>query len=247
MGPGAIWAVVAARVGSSRMPGKTLAPLAGSPALAHIIRRLRRSRFLDGVVVATTTSLSDDPIRACALAEGARAFSGSSEDVLNRTLKAAESVGADGIVQVTGDCPLIDVAVCDTVIERFLEAAPDYASNGLTQTYPRGMDVEVFPTAVLRDVASRTTDPADREHVTIWIYEHPERYRLLNVEAPPHQRRPALRLTLDTPEDHALISALYDALHPRDPTFGLDAVLAYLERHPELATLNAHIEQRSTR
>lgn len=242
-----IWAVVAARMGSSRMPGKSLAPLAGSPALAHIIHRLRRSRHLQGVVVATTTSPGDDLIRACALAEGARVFSGSSEDVLDRTLRAADSVGADLIVQVTGDCPLIDVAICDLVIERFLEDAPDYASNAIARTYPAGMDVEVFPTTLLGEVAELTTDPADREHVTLYLYEHPERYRLLNVEAPPRHHRPALRLTLDTPEDHALISALYDALYARDPAFGLDAILRSLDADPSLAALNAHVGQKPAR
>ncbi len=244
---GKIWGVVAARMGSSRMPGKSVAPLAGSPALAHIIRRLRRSRYLDGVVVATTTSPGDDAIRACAAAERAPVFSGSPDDVLDRTLKAAESVGADLIVQVTGDCPLIDVAVVDCVVERFLEGAPDYASNGLTETYPNGMGVEVFATALLGEVAGLAADPADREHVTLYIYEHPERYRLLSVEAAPEHRRPDLRLTLDTREDYAAISALYCALYPRDPHFGLGAILEYLDGHPEIAALNAHIRQKSAR
>lgn len=242
-----IWAVVAARMGSERMPGKALAPLAGSPTLAHIVRRLRRSRHLHGVVVATTTAPGDDAIRECARAEGAPVFSGSAEDVLDRTLRAARSVDADIIVQVTGDCPLIDATVCDGVIERFLAARPDYASNGMPSTYPNGMDTEVFATMLLEEVANLTTDPEDREHVTLYIYEHPDRYRLLNVEAPSQHHRPELRLTLDTQEDFALISRLYEALHPGDPLFGLDAIIAHLDRHPELLRVNAHVRQRAAR
>lgn len=244
---GSIWGIVAARMGSSRMPGKSLAPLAGSPSLAHIIRRLRRSRFLDGVAVATTESAGDDAIRACAAAEGAPAFSGSADDVLDRTLRAARFVGASLIVQVTGDCPLIDPAVVDRAIELFLREKPDYASNGMTETYPNGMGVEVFPTSVLAEVSGLTVDPADREHVTLYIYEHPERYRIQSVEAPPQHARPDLRLTLDTREDYAVISALYDALYPRDPFFGLDATIAHLDRHPEIAALNAHVRQKAAR
>jgi spore coat polysaccharide biosynthesis protein SpsF len=231
-----MWAVVAARMGSSRMAGKSMAVLAGRPSLAHVVARLRRSRHLDGIVVATPDGAENDPIRACACAEDVPCFSGSEDDVLGRTLGAARSVGADVIVQVTGDCPLADPRIVDRVIEAYWHARPDYASNCLLRSYPDGMDVEVFATAVLAEADRATTDPADREHVSLYTYGHPERYRLLNVPAPAEHTWPDLRLTLDTPEDYRVIGAIYDALHPGNPAFGLPETLAWLRAHPEVLT-----------
>src|SRR5690606_32345436 len=106
---------------------------------------------------------------------------GSEEDVLARVLGAAQGAGADLIVETTADCPLIDPGVIDQLLDTFRTNKVDYCANVLAPTYPRGLDAQVFPTSVLADVASRTNDPADREHVSLYIYEHPERYRLLNV------------------------------------------------------------------
>lgn len=243
--PETIWAVVAARMASTRMPGKSMALLAGGrPSLAHIIVRLKRSRYLDGIVVATTDRPTDDPIRACAAEEGVPVFSGSEEDVLDRTLRAARSVEADVIVQVTGDCPLIDAEVVDQTVVAYLRGKPDYACNRLPETYPNGLDTEVFSTDLLGEVARLTKAPDDREHVTLYIYEHPERYQLLNVSAPAKHHWPELRLTLDTPEDYRLISAIYDALYPTNPNFGLSDTLDWLRAHPHLLDVNKHIRQK---
>jgi spore coat polysaccharide biosynthesis protein SpsF len=242
-----IWAVVAARMTSSRMPGKSLVPLAGTPSLAHLIRRLRRSRYLDGIVIATTDRRTDDPIRSCARTEGVAVFSGSEDDVLDRTVRAAESVGASIIVQVTGDCPLIDAAVVDRTIEAYLVERPDYACNRMPESYPNGMDTEVFATSLLAEVSKITEDPADREHVSLYIYEHPERYRLLNVTAPNEHHWPELRLTLDTEEDYRLISAIFDALLPRDPAFGLSDTLKWLRENPKMLELNRTVDQKPVR
>lgn len=239
-----IWAVVAARMTSKRMPGKSMASLAGRPSLAHIITRLRQSRYLDGVVVATTDRSTDDPIRACARAEGVPVFSGSEEDVLDRTLLAARSVGANVIVQVTGDCPLIDAEVVDRTVTAYLRDKPDYACNRMPETYPNGLDTEVFATDLLAEVDRLTKAPDDREHVTLYIYEHPKRYRLLNLPAPPEYHWPELRLTLDTPEDYRLISAIYDALYPANPHFGLAETLSWLRANPTWLDVNKHTRQK---
>lgn len=218
--------------------------LAGKPSLSHIIERLRLVPALDGVVVATTTAREDDIICECAGAAGVPVYRGSAEDVLARTLEAATWVGAATIVRITGDCPLIDPTIVQRVIEEYQRHRPDYASNGLHgYTYPEGMGVEVFPTGLLAAVERETRDPRDREHVTLFFYEHPERFRLLGIEPSERHRRPELRLTLDTADDYKLISALYDALYDSDPYFGLDAVLGHLKRHPELTELNRHVTQ----
>ena len=238
------WAVVTARMGSSRMPGKSMAELAGVPSLAHIIRRLQRVQSLDGIVVATTASPEDDVIRDCANAKAVPVYRGSAEDVLGRTVAAAASVGARTIVRVCGDCPLLDPAIVEDVLTAFQRERPDFASNCLrARECPDGVGVEVFPASLLAEVARDAFAQRDREHVTLFFKEHPERFLLLGVAPPAEGRRSYLRLTLDTPSDYLLISALYDALHETDPCFGLDAVLAHLDRHPELAAVNSDVAQ----
>jgi spore coat polysaccharide biosynthesis protein SpsF len=138
----------------------------------------------------------------------------------------------------------MDPAIVDHVIEAFRRGDVDYAANVLEPTYPRGMDVQVFPAAVLAEVATLTDDPADREHVSLYIYEHPERYRLCSVVAD----EPAdHRLTVDTPADYELVRTIFEELYPSDPAFGLEAILVLLERRPELLELNAHVEQKRAR
>lgn len=219
-----------------------MADLAGHPSLWHIIERLKCATRLDGIVVATTTDPSDDVIRACAESAGVPCFSGSADDVLDRTLRAARSVGAATIVTVTGDCPLVDPAVVDKVVAAYVGRAPDYASNRLFgYKYPIGLDVEAFTTASLEHVDRVAVEPRDREHVTLYYYEHPDEFDLLGIEPEADQRRPTLRLTLDTADDYRLIRAVYDHFWPRP--FGLDDVLAFLDEHPELAAVNADVRQ----
>jgi spore coat polysaccharide biosynthesis protein SpsF len=237
---------IEARMTSSRLPGKVLLEAAGKPLLEHMVERLRRVEALDEIVVATTAEASSDPIAELAERLGIGCHRGSEEDVLGRVLGAAQAYEADLIVETTGDCPLIDPGVVGLVIDRFLDGGVAYCSNTLERTYPRGMDTQAFPTAVLAEVAELTDDPADREHVSLYIYEHPERYRLRSVVS----GRPEtadLRLTVDTPEDYALVRAIFETLYPRDPAFGLDAILGLLDERPELAELNRHVEQKPAR
>lgn len=241
-----VWAIVPGRMGSERLPGKTLARLHGIPSLRHIIERLRSVPALDGVAVATTTEPRDDAIESAAREAGVPCYRGSTEDVMERTLRAAREVGAGSVVTVSGDCPLVDPAIVARVVGAYRARRPDYAANILAgRPYPRGMDVEAFPAQLLARIEGELTAERDREHVTLAFYENPERFELLAVE-PEHerQRRPDLRLTLDTEDDLRLISSIYDALYERDSLFGLDAVLELLESRPELAELNRHIQQK---
>lgn len=239
-----VWAVVAGRMGSSRLPGKTLADLAGRPSLWHIVQRLRRVDALAGVVVATTDRPEDDAIRACARDAGVPCHSGSSEDVLARTLDAARSVGARTIVQITGDCPLVDPGVVAEAVAIYRNELPDYVANVIGElTFPNGLDVEVFATDLLAQVEQITHEPRHREHVSLYIYEHPERFRLRRLAADGRRRRPELRLTLDTAEDLQLIRAIYEELWPAQPGFRYDDVLDLLDRRPALAAINAHVER----
>jgi spore coat polysaccharide biosynthesis protein SpsF len=237
-----IWAVVPGRMGSSRFPGKTMADLAGRPSLWHIVERLKRASLLDGIIVATTVDPGDDVIRGCAATANVPCFSGSAQDVMDRTLRAARSVDAATIVTVTGDCPLVDPVVVDKVAAAYLRQKPDYASNRLFgYKYPVGLDVEAYTVKSLERVEQIARAPRDREHVTLYYYEHPEEFDLLGIEPEAHQCHPELRLTLDTAADLALISAIYDHFWP--DKFGLDDVLAFLHERPELAAINRDVNQ----
>jgi spore coat polysaccharide biosynthesis protein SpsF len=237
-------ATIEARMTSSRLPGKVLMEITGRPALALMVERLRRVPALDGIVVATTDNVTDDPIAALAARLGIGCFRGSEEDVLARVLGAAEAHGIDVIVETTGDCPLIDPAIVERTIGAYRASGVDYTSNVLRRTYPIGMDTQVFARSVLADVAGRTDDPFDHEHVSVFIYRHPERYSLLNVAAPARQTDPALRLTLDTADDLALLRSLADDALAGDAGAGLDSILAALARRPDLRSLNSHVVHR---
>ncbi|HZR22186.1 MAG TPA: glycosyltransferase family protein [Vicinamibacterales bacterium] len=239
--------IIQARMTSSRLPGKILKPILGRPMLELLIERLRRAKHVDDVVVATTSRPTDDPVEELCARIGAGCFRGSEDDVLDRVLGAAHAHAVDLIVEITGDCPLIDPTVVDRLVEMYHEGGADYVANVLTRTYPRGLDTQVFPTSVLEDVARLTNDPVDHEHVSLYIYEHPERFRLRNLESGLPERYWSLRLTVDTPQDFALITAIYEALYPAHPDFALADVIALLDRRPDLVALNADIQQKPVR
>ncbi|MEK9725447.1 MAG: glycosyltransferase family protein [Rhodospirillaceae bacterium] len=239
-----IVANIEARMTSSRLPGKVLMEAAGKPMLQHMIERLQKVPSLDGVVVATTVNETDRPVVDLAESLGVGHFRGSEEDVLLRVLDAARAHDVDVIVEMTGDCPLIDPALVEACIQGYLAAGVDYVSNVLERTYPRGMDTQVFATDVLADVADRTDDPEDREHVSIFIYRNPQIYSLKNMPGPPELTDPGLGLTLDTPEDLDLIRRVFDALYPANPDFTLADILALLKNDPSLAELNAHVRRK---
>lgn len=237
-------AIIEARMTSTRLPGKVLADLGGAPALAVLVDRLAMVPELDNIVIATTANATDDPIEALARRLGVGMWRGSEEDVLQRVLDAAIAHDVDVIVEVTGDCPLSDPAIVGKVIRHYRDNGVDYVSNVLKRTYPIGMDVQVFSTAVLTDVARRTADPVDHEHVSLFIYRHPEIYSLANVEAPPGEARPDLRLTLDTPEDLELLRRVHRALQPGGAGYPLSRMLEFLDAHDEVGRINAHVAHR---
>jgi spore coat polysaccharide biosynthesis protein SpsF len=229
---------------STRLPGKILLPLSGRPALARLVERARRSRMIDGIVIATTQSREDDAVCALAESEGVGCFRGSMDDVMGRVLDAARSVGAEIIVELTGDNPLVDPAVVDLAVASYLASGADYMSNVLERTFPLGLDVQVFSTSTLADAASRTQDPEDREHVSLYIYRNPSRYKIAHFHSLDRRPQSHLRLTLDTAEDLTVITAIFDALLPSTPAFGTSTVLDLLERDPSIAKKNAGVAHR---
>lgn len=240
-----VWSVVAARMGSSRLRGKSLADIAGRPAILHVIERIGVVPGIDGIVLATTDCPEDDPLADVAEAAGATVFRGSSDDVLGRTVGALESVGATTAVQITGDCPLIDPALVAEALSAFTANECDYATNR-PAGYPLGHCVEVFRRDDLARIAATTDDEAHREHVTLPYYEEPTPYRVLHVgPLAPALVRDDVRLTLDTAEDLEVIRRVATALGPK--SFGLSEALAWLDAHPEVAGINAHVRQKPAR
>lgn len=234
--------IVQARMTSTRLPGKVLLPLAGKPLLERQLERLRRARLLDAIVVATTTNASDDAIADLCAACGLACFRGSEHDVLSRYAGAAEAAGARHVARVTSDCPLLDPAVVDEVLAAYRQHACDYASNTHPQSWPHGMAVEVFSRAALEQAHAQACTPDEREHVTPFIYWRPDRFRLWNVRRDPDLS--AHRWTVDTPEDYELVSRLFEAAFRQRQDFGLADVLEALDRHPEWARINSHVQQK---
>lgn len=242
-----VGAIVQARMTSSRLPGKVLRQVVGKPMLAHLVERATRATLVEDIVVATTTNPADDQIEAACRRLGVNCFRGSEEDVLGRVLGAARKFRIDLIVELTGDNVLIDPFVIDRVVQTYLDGDVDYVSNALQLTYPLGLNVQVFSTETLAEVDQLTADPVDREHVSLYIYEHPERFKLRNVESGLPPRYSGIRLTVDTADDFDVITAVYEALYADDPQFGLTEVLQLFDRQPELAGRNRHVQQRVPR
>ena len=239
--------IVEARFNSTRLPGKVLLPIRGEPMLGRLIERLRLARTLDEIVIATTTSSSDDAVVHAAERMGAHTFRGSEEDVLDRVVRAAESRSADIIVEITGDCPLTDPGLVDKVVGDFLVGGADFVSNILPHTTPRGTDVRVFRTRDLAEINRKSTDPADHEHVSLHFWEHLDRYQCRNVEMDLPEVVSELRWTVDTADDLEFVRAVYDGLYEKNPAFSLVEVLDYLNANPRLLDINRHVEQKAVR
>jgi spore coat polysaccharide biosynthesis protein SpsF len=237
-------AIVQARMGSTRLPGKVLLDIGGQSMLARVMRRLSRATRLDGIVLATSVLPQDDPVAAAGEALGLPVFRGDEALVINRYHGAAVAHGADTVVRVTADCPFIDPQVVDQVIEAFETADPpaDFAANTLERTFPHGLDVEVSSFAALDAAWREAQEEFERIHVFPFIYRHPERFRLVGVTTEGHFHDH--RWTVDTPDDLSFARALYAKLG-NDDRFTWQEALAVEADFPELRDLNAHIRQKA--
>jgi len=234
--------IAQARMSSTRLPGKTLMDLGGKPVVNHVVERARASRLADDVWIATTTDSTDDVLVAHLEAAGMPCMRGSLDDVLARYVQAAEASSADTIVRVTCDCPLIDPDAIDAVIAGFRQGPlVDYCSNGLRRTYPIGMDAEVFSREALKRAHTEAAQQHEREHVTPYMYQHPDSFRLRNVDAPPWAVWPELRLTLDDARDLVLLQKVVEEL---PAGAGLEDIIGLLSARPDLVKLNADVRHR---
>jgi spore coat polysaccharide biosynthesis protein SpsF len=241
-------ASVEARMSSSRLPGKVLADIGGEPALTRLVRRLRRAGRVDGIVLATSENPADDALASWAEMERVRVFRGSEDDVLGRVVAAHAMMESEIIVEICGDMPLLDPEVVDMAVETFLANQCDVVTATAHPSFPQGSEPQVFRYADLAQVEFEVHDPAVREHVSLYFYEHPERYRTIHLAAPPRWRMPEQRLQLDYPEDLALICAVYSRLAPlHGDDFGLEEIVSLLRADASLRALNAGCVERAAR
>lgn len=235
-------------MGSSRLPEKVLMDINGRPALSRLLKRLRSCKNLDDIVVATTENAQDDAIVALCNSENVAVFRGSEDDVLQRVVDAHKFMKSDIVVEVTGDCPLICPDVLDMGIATYFANNADVVTNARVPSYPMGADVQVFSAAALDWVAANVSDAAVREHVSLFFYEHPERYRIIHLMAPPQWHAPRCRLQLDYREDLAFIREVYARLEPKfGDVFGLEAIMALLRKEPGLCDINIECEEKAVR
>ncbi len=236
-------AIIQARMGSTRLPGKVLRKLHGGTVLAHVVARVRRASRLDDIWIATTDQAQDDVIQEEAARLDINCYRGSEQDVLARYVETARAAKAEVIVRVTADCPLFDGQLLDRML-RYFDQPPllDYLSNVHHRTFPRGLDAEIFTMSALEIAASAAGEPHQREHVTPYFYENPARFQL--AECQRDEDWSTYRLTLDTPEDWTLLATIISKLAPTNPQFTTTDVIELLQAQPELMALNNHIKQK---
>jgi len=243
-----IAAIIQARISSTRLPGKVLKELpykSSISCLEQVIRRLKKSKRLNEIIIATTEGKEDDDIVDIAQKEVVKYFRGSKENVLSRYYFAAKENNIDVIVRITSDCPCIDVDITDLTIDAHINKMADYTTNCLIRTYPHGLDVEVFNFNALEEAYKNVTKYYEKEHVTPYIYKNPQKFKINIVKAPKELYAPDIRITLDTEEDYALLCAVFDYLYPKNEYFNAyDIVNLFNKEKPWLKLINKKVIQK---
>lgn len=237
-------AIIQARMGSTRLPGKILKKVLNKTLLEYQIERVKRSKTLNEIIIATTTKESDSPIVELCEKLSIPVYRGSEENVLSRYYEAASEFNVDVIVRLTSDCPIIDPEVIDKVVNSYLNQLNeyDYVSNTLIRTYPRGLDTEVFSYEALKEAFMNADNKVFKEHVTAYIYSNREKFRLLNIEN--NLDLSQYRWTVDTEEDFELIRNIIRSMYRENPHFSMGDILLKYEKNPDWHHINSHIEQK---
>ena len=240
-----IVSTIEARMTSSRLPGKVMMEAAGKPMLQHLIERLQRVDLIDEIVIATTTNDTDNLMEEFSKKLSVNIFRGDEDDVMNRVIGAAQSVNADILVEITGDCPIIDPGIIEQTIQVYLNNNVDYVSNNNIRSYPDGMDVQVFALEQLEKSSRMTDDPLDHEHVTLHIRNNPEIFSHINLFSTPELYFPDLGLTLDEKSDYDLLKKIIEHFYGiKKPFFSCLEVLDFLKDNPSLIEINRCVERK---
>ena len=234
-----IGAIIQARMGSTRLPGKIMLPVLDKPILEYLINRIKKSSCIDEIIVATSINKNDDIIEKFCKTQKIKCFRGSEEDVLLRYFEAAKKFSVDVIVRLTSDTPLLDPKVIDKVVLKYNENQYDFVSNffPLPRTYPDGYNVEVFSMKILKQANQEAEKPSDREHVTTFITMQPNKFKKYRVDSEKDLSK--YRLNLDYKEDFELIKSVIEKL---DGKTDLEDIINWLDEHPEIIKLNSHIK-----
>lgn len=237
-----IVAIIQARMTSSRLPGKVLIPIVGYPMLYHVVNRVSSAKMVNQTVIATTDDPADDPIAEFCLTNGYACFRGHPYDVLDRYYQAALKFQADIIVRITADCPLMDPELIDSLLQTFLDTKVDFAANRLPppwdRSYPIGLDIECVRFDSLRKAWQEAESPFEREHVMPYLYDQPDRFKILLTHHDPDYGKK--RWTVDTPQDLALVKAIFENFAPRLDFSWLE-VIELINQHPEMEKINTSI------
>lgn len=233
-----IVATIEARMGSSRLPGKVLMDLHGKPSLTRLLERLRHCQTVDQIVLATSTSPGDDQLVKWAVAEGVEYFRGSEDDVLQRVVDAQRAYDSDIVVEITGDCPLLDPGLVDMGVETFMINDLDCVTNCFKESFPLGADLMVMDFDSLQSCTSMP-EPDYHEHVSLGIIRNPEQFKIVHLTAHPRWQGHEYRFMLDYPEDLLFIQKVYEHLYPvYGSRFGIEEMMELMRREPKLADIN---------
>ena len=233
-----ILAVIQARIGSTRLPGKVMLPLLDKPVIWHIYHRLKFAKLVDEICISTTTSPADDVIVEFAKKNNIKYYRGSEKNIISRHLGAAKRFNADVIVRINADCPLIDPEIVDQTISLYLQnPSADFVSNNKVRTFPLGLDVQVFPTKTLEKFIKISDDQYFYDYfISFYIYERPEKYTSIGLQL---DKPNVLRWTLDYPEDYEFVKQVYSYLYKADEVFHMRDIMNLLENKPELMKINS--------
>ena len=232
-------AIIQARMGSTRLPGKVMLPLAGKPVFECVYERVALSQHIDKVIIATTTNKHDDQLTDACHRKGISVFRGAEEDVLDRYYQVASHYRCNNIIRIMADCPLIDYRIIDKAIKKHVKEKNDYTSTAYIETFPDGEDVDIFTFQTLSQAWKEAKELFQREHITQYVVLNPVKFKIGNLSY--KQNLSNKRWTLDEPCDYLFIKAIYKALGKKNILFGMGEILAHLAQHPELEKLNQHI------
>jgi len=237
--------IVQARMGSERLPGKSLKLIKDKPLLYYVLSRIQNVHLADGIIVATTSNSIDDPICKLCQEMNIQYFRGSEDNVLDRYVKAASEFHVSTIVRITADNPCIDPKIIDKAIFLFNTHINelDYLSNTINRTFPRGLDLEIITKHALNKAFRHATEKNEKEHVTLYIAQHPKVFRLGNITQKNDYSK--FRITVDTEQDFLLAKAIIEHFYPDNPNYTESELIAFLQKHPEITALNAQILQKS--
>lgn len=235
--------IVQARMGSNRMPGKIMRKLKGKPILWHVVERIKASKTVNQIIIATSDLEQDDIVNELASAMNIECIRGSEDDVLDRYVKASKIAKNEVLIRITSDCPLIDPKTIDKCVERFIDDKCDYLAPTCEGGILRGLDTEVFSKKTLIDVSRIAKKKSYREHVTLYIYKHPEKYVINRVKLDNKYSHPTWRLCVDEEVDYILMSKIYDKLYKENEIIDINDVVDYLNKNENLIKINSSVKQ----